>query len=242
MTSSRWLLPALLVTVLTGCGREAEPERPFVPWTPDEAPALGHDDSAAAKGWAEHKRWLEELAQRDEEEERAWWARVGLPVPKGRPEPRPEWMDEAGIPVEPAVPRSEYFPHPEAGLAPASGLTSEESPLVGEYRLREFIAMSGQVPGPDARLNGTMNLSADGRRVTLHVLRHTLNKPASGGRAYRGGGRWRLVGDEIVLEPFVLAEDEPLVGPGVARWKVVREDGKVLLKAGEFTYERVVEK
>jgi hypothetical protein len=133
-------------------------------------------------------------------------------------------------------------PRPEAGLPPATALSAEEVALVGTYRLREFIAMSGQVPGPDARLNGSIVLRAAGRRVTLYVAQGALSNRYVGGGDHTGGGRWRLAGDEVVFDPFVVDKGEPLVGPWVARWQVVREDGQVLLKAGEFTYERVPEK
>lgn len=156
---------------------------------------------------------------------------TGLP-PKTLP------PDVGDSPPEPAEP-----PRPEAGLPPAAALSPEETALVGTYRLREFIAMSGQVPGPDARLTGSITLSAEGRRVTLFVRQGALSNRYRGGGSNRsGGGRWRLDREEVVFDPYRVDRGEELVGPWVARWKVVREDGQVLLKAGDFTYERAPEK
>jgi hypothetical protein len=204
-----------LAASLTGCGREAE--KPFEPWRANDPPS-GAFRVAIKTGMPAN------------------------PLPTIPEEPEP-------TPVEP--------PRPEAGLPLATPLSPEEAALVGTYRLREFIAMQGQVPGGDSRLNGTITLAADGRRVTLRVTRHLLLPPPRAGWDYVGGGRWRAPGDEVVFEPFLVVlpsirnrpedgesrglhlADQPLTGPWVARWRVVREDGHVLLKGGEFTYERV---
>jgi hypothetical protein len=147
-----------------------------------------------------------------------------------------------GAGEEPVAPRPVEFPRPEGDSPDVAALSAEESALHGTYRLREFIAMSGQVPGGDGRVNGTLMLHSQRRRATLLVSHGPLSNRHLGGEGtYHGGGRWRLVGDEVVLEPFVVKKDgknEPLAGPWVARWKVVREGDLVLLKAGEFTYER----
>ena len=232
MMSLRVRLFGLTLLSLAGCGRE--PEKPFEPWRatlpPREAPQK----------------------------------QSGFEIVFPQPVPPPALSsDDLGLPPLEA-------PRPEAGLAHAAALTVEEAELVGTYKLREFIAMSGQVPGPDARLNGTLELEA-GRRVTLSIVRHGLLKPPHPPQVYAGGGRWHLSGNDLRFEPFavdtgararkpppgpnafappshdppetgpaaVAERDVQQVGPWVARWKVVREDGKILLQAGEFTYERV---
>ena len=150
--------------------------------------------------------------------------------------------DRMGIPppVPPDGPPTVKPDDPAAG-EPVAPLTDAERALAGPYRLREFVAMSGQVPGGDARVTGILALSALGRQASLLVETFRLLPPSGRKAGYVGVGRWRLDGDEIVLEPFTTKVGEKVVdplGPWVLRWKVERfSGGRVLLKAGEFTWE-----
>jgi hypothetical protein len=161
------------------------------------------------------------------------------PSPPDVEEIDPHPLEDRVPGFRPRDPRPEDFPRPEADAPAASGLGPEEAALAGTYRLREYIAMADQVPGGQGRLTGTLTLFAEKRRVQLHVVHAPLSdRYMGGGKQHFGGGRWRLADGELVFEPFRVDGGEPLAGPWVDRWKVVRDGDRILLRAGEFTYER----
>lgn len=171
------------------------------------------------------------------------------PAPSGPAAPTSEVVAPGTLPKRnpfppevpaPTAPAAEA-PRPEAGLPPPSPLGEGEREVAGAWRLREFVAMSGQVPGGDARLVGTLVLGAADRRAVLRIESYRLQSPPGSQGTYLGGGRWRREGDEVLFEPFQTLLGTRVVdptGPWALRWRIVREAGRLLLQAGEFTYER----